>query len=58
VACPADGETQIAGLLRIAWDTVGQIVAHVVEEQLDGERLCGFVQIGVDEISYRHVSRL
>jgi transposase len=45
-------KTQIAGLLRIAWDTVGQIVEHVIAERLDERRLEGLVQIGVDEISY------
>jgi transposase len=47
----------IAGLLRIAWDSVGRIVARVVQEQLDERRLQGLVQIGVDEISYRRHQR-
>jgi transposase len=47
----------IAGLLRIAWDTVGQIVERVVAERLDEERLRGLVAIGVDEISYRRHHR-
>jgi transposase len=50
-------KTPIAGLLRIAWDTVGQIVQRVVAEQLDEERLRGLVAIGVDEISYRRHQR-
>jgi transposase len=50
-------KTQIAGLLRIAWDTVGQIVEHVISERLDERRLEGLVQIGVDEISYRRHHR-
>jgi transposase len=50
-------KTPIAGLLRIAWDTVGQIVERVVAEQLDEERLRGLVAIGVDEISYRRHHR-
>src|ERR1019366_1159088 len=47
----------IAGLLRIAWDTVGRIVARVVAEHLDERRLSGLVAIGVDEISYRRHHR-
>ncbi len=50
-------KTQIAGLLRIAWDTVGQIVENVISERLDERRLEGLVQIGVDEISYRRHHR-
>jgi len=50
-------KTPIAGLLRIAWDTVGQIVERVVAEQLDARRLEGLVAIGVDEISYRRHHR-
>jgi transposase len=50
-------KTPIAGLLRIAWDTVGQIVERVVAEQLDERRLDGLVAIGVDEISYRRHHR-
>jgi transposase len=47
----------IAGLLRIAWDSVGRIVERVVAEQLDERRLCGLIAIGVDEISYRRHHR-
>ena len=47
----------IAGLLRIAWDTVGQIVERVVAEHLDERRLQGLVQVGVDEIAYRRHQR-
>jgi transposase len=50
-------KTPIAGLLRIAWDTVGKIVERVVAEQLDEHRLDGLVAIGVDEISYRRGQR-
>ena len=31
----------IAGLLRIAWDTVGRIVERVVADHLDERRLAG-----------------
>ncbi len=47
----------IAGLLRIAWDTVGRIVERVVADHLDEGRLEGLVAIGVDEISYRRHHR-
>ena len=47
----------IAGLLRIAWDSVGRIVQRVVEDHLDERRLQGLVAIGVDEISYRRHHR-
>ncbi len=50
-------KSPIAGLLQIAWDTVGQIVERVVSEQLDEKRLQGLVAIGVDEISYRRHHR-
>ena len=47
----------IAGLLRIAWDTVGRIVERVLADHLDERRLQGLVAIGVDEISYRRHHR-
>jgi transposase len=47
----------IAGLLRIAWDTVGRIVERVVSDHLDERRLEGLVALGVDEISYRRHHR-
>jgi transposase len=50
-------KTPIDGLLRIAWDTVGQIVARVLADHLDEERLNGLVAIGVDEIAYRRGQR-
>jgi transposase len=50
-------KTPIAGLLRIAWDTVGRIVARVSADHLDERRLDGLVCIGVDEISYRRGQR-
>jgi transposase len=50
-------KTAIAGLLRVAWDTVGRIVERVVAERLDERRLDGLVAIGVDEISYRRGQR-
>jgi transposase len=47
----------IAGLMRIAWDTVGRIVTRVVADHLDERRLEGLVAVGVDEISYRRHHR-
>ena len=41
-------KTPIAGLLRIAWDTVGRIVERVVAEHLDERRLNGLVAIGCE----------
>ncbi len=39
-------KTPICALLRIGWDTVGQIVARVVADRLDTDRLQGLVMIG------------
>ncbi|MCA1677813.1 MAG: ISL3 family transposase [Actinobacteria bacterium] len=50
-------KTPICGLLRVGWDTVGRIVARVVADHLDEDRLAGLVAIGVDEISYRRGQR-
>lgn len=50
-------KTQITGLLRIGWDTVGRIVERVVADHLDERRLAGLVAVGVDEISYRRGQR-
>jgi transposase len=47
----------IAGLLRIAWDSVGRIVERVMADHLDERRLEGLVRIGVDEIAYRRGQR-
>jgi transposase len=50
-------KTPIAGLLRIAWDSVGKVVQRVMADHLDERRLDGLVAIGVDEISYRRGQR-
>ena len=50
-------KTPIAGLLRIAWDSVGRIVERVMADRLDEARLDGLIAIGVDEISYRRGQR-
>lgn len=39
--------------MRIAWDSVGDIVVRVVADHLDETRLTKLVLIGVDEIAYR-----
>ncbi len=56
---PADGEDsdRRAAADRLGQDTVGAIVARVVRDQLDESRLCGLVQIGVDEVSFRRGQR-
>ncbi len=45
-------QTQVTRLMRIAWESVGKIVARVVADTLDGARLDGLVHIGVDEVSH------
>lgn len=46
-------KTTVAGFARVAWRTVGAICERVVVDVLDPDRLCGLVDIGVDEISWR-----
>jgi len=50
-------KTPITALLRVGWDSVGKIVARVVAEHLDEDRLAGLVAIGVVEISYHRGQR-
>ena len=45
-------QTQITRLMRIGWETAGNIVARVVAEKLPRGRLDGLALIGVDEVSY------
>jgi transposase len=45
-------QTQVTRLIRIAWETVGNILERVVADKLDRGRLDGLVFIGVDEVSY------
>jgi transposase len=45
-------QTQVTRLMRIAWETVGNILERVVAERLDPGRLDGLELIGVDEVSY------
>jgi len=48
-------KTAVCTLLRIAWRTVGQIIARVVADAdaVAGDRLAGLRRIGIDEVSYR-----
>jgi transposase len=46
-------KTTVATLLRVAWRTVGRIVARVVDRLGPTDRLDGLTHIGVDELSYR-----
>jgi transposase len=46
-------KTSIAGALRIGWETVGRIIARVVDRLGPADRLEGLTHIGVDELSYR-----
>jgi transposase len=51
-------KTAITVLLRIAWATVGAIVARVVEEvRAEVDPFDGLVWIGIDEISYKRGHR-
>ncbi|MBV9196474.1 MAG: ISL3 family transposase [Solirubrobacterales bacterium] len=50
-------KTPITKLMRIAWDSVGDIITRVVTDHFDEARLYGLVLIGVDEISYRRGQR-
>ena len=46
-------KTTVAAFARTSWRTVGAICQRVVTDVLDPDRLCGLVDIGVDEISWR-----
>lgn len=48
-------KSTVAGLLRIAWKTVGAIVTRVVADAdaAAGDRLAGVTRIGIDEVSYK-----
>jgi len=45
-------QTQVTRLMRIAWETVGNILQRVVASKLDRGRLDGLQFIGVDGVSY------
>lgn len=48
-------KSAVCRLLRIAWRTVGAIIARVMRDAdaVAGDRLAGVRRIGIDEISYR-----
>jgi transposase len=46
-------QTTVSTMLRIAWVTVGRIVARVVSRLGPADRLEGLTHIGMDELSYR-----
>jgi transposase len=46
-------KTTVAGFARTSWRTVGAVCERVAADVLDQDRLCGLVDIGVDEISWR-----
>jgi transposase len=50
-------KTPIRRLMRIAWDSLGDIVTRVLADQHTEARFYGLVSIGVDEISYRRGQR-
>ena len=45
--------TSVSTLMRVAWKTVGRIIARVAARLAPGDPLDGLVHIGVDELSYR-----
>lgn len=46
-------QTSIQRLSRIAWRTIGKIIARVVADELDPDRLNNLFVIGVDDVSWR-----
>lgn len=46
-------KTTVSTFARVSWRTVGAICERVVGDVLDADRLCGLVEVGVDEISWR-----
>jgi transposase len=46
-------KTAVAALAKIAWATVGNIVARYVGRTIDNKRLDDLFVIGLDEVSYR-----
>jgi transposase len=46
-------KTTIVNTMRVAWRTVGNIVARVIDHFRPGDPLEGLTHIGVDELSYR-----
>ena len=51
-------KTAVTALMRIAWRTVGSIIARVwADVESLGDRLDGLTRIGIDEISYKRGHR-
>jgi len=50
-------KTPVRRLMRIAWNSVGDIVTRVVADHRNEARFYSLVLIGVDEISYRREQR-
>jgi transposase len=46
-------KTAVAALLRTTWETVDALVARLVDQHVDSDRLGNLYCIGVDEIAYR-----
>lgn len=46
-------KSAVAAMLGTTWQTVDALVARLVDEHLDTDRLDGLRRIGVDEIAYR-----
>lgn len=46
-------KTVVSEMMRIAWATVGSIVARVVQRHRGDDPLAGLTHIGIDELSYR-----
>ncbi len=46
-------KTAVSEMMGISWRTVGNIIARIVADRLDPDRLDGLRRIGIDEISFR-----
>lgn len=46
-------KTTVSTFARVAWRTVGAMCERVAPETLDPDRLCGLVDDGGEEISWR-----
>jgi len=46
-------KTTVSDLMRVGWETVGNIIQRVVARRSVGDELDGLTHIGIDELSYR-----
>ena len=46
-------KTAIVRLVRIDWDSVGRIIARVMDDKLDPKRLDNLFVVGVDEVAWK-----